>query len=167
MYYYYIGDFMNNERGYRLIFILKDKDKEESFILLESNNIEEIDSFTMNFNDLNDIKDSLNQAHNQNLNIIGAYIERIGGKNKKYEVLYKDDSFNIDKVIKKYTEYVLSHPKYFYNSPARHVKLEYVDQCLNAYFKDKNYRKIRGAYVELKELGEVSRVLDNNKGRIK
>lgn len=156
----------DNKRGYKLILI---PDDFEAFELFEKDNLEEIDDFTCGFDNLKDMSQQLNDVSRNKLNLVSAYIERVGGKHTKYNVLYSEDVFDSDKVINTYREEMLKNPEYFReNSPARFVGLEDINHCLLAYFNRKNYRDIRGAYFELKELGKEKKTLINsNKGRNK
>lgn len=157
----------DNNRGYRLMFY--DRYKEKKYLCFETSKIEEIDYFTSHFADFNEMIKSINKNRDDKYDVSYAYIERVGGKFTRYMILYRGNLFDYDKVIYEYKNYLLSHPDYFNKySPVKSVNLcfedystyeDYVSNCCYAYFLKRNYRDIRGAYVELKNLGLSKRVL--------
>lgn len=173
-----MADGKKNEsgRGYRLMFVPYMGGEDYSFSYFETLNLEEIDDFTSRFDNVDDMLKYINYRNGKNkLDVISTFIERIGGKHTRYEVMYRNDIFDSDKVVLTYKEYLLKHLKYFYNSsPVRYVNLfredyelesDYIKKCCYAYFSDNNYRKIRGAYFELKELGLSKNVVSKVKRR--
>lgn len=174
MYYDCYGDNMssykkvNDERGYRLMFTLEGR-KKTSFCCYEASKIEEIDYFTSQFYDFNDMIEHISGISSRKNDVSFAYIERVGGKSKRYIILYRGNLFDYEKVVSEYTNYLLGNPNYFYKySPVKSVNLcredsqtyeDYVKKCCVAYFSKRNYRDIRGAYVELKNLGLAKRVV--------
>ena len=167
-------DTKNNCRGYKLMFVPFMGGEDYAFMYKGSFRLEELDQFTSKFDDIQDMVSNINfrLPKEERLDIIDAYIERIGGKKAKYEVIYSSDLYDFSKVISCYSDYLINNPKYFRTkSPVRFVNgksSEYLSlaseirDCCRIYFQDKNYRKIRGAYFELKRLGLSSRVTYKN-----
>jgi hypothetical protein len=155
-----------NSRGYELVFIPYNEGVSDEFTFMTKNSLEEIDSFTTSFNGVKDMVDYINLIYGNYINVIGAYIKRIGS-DKRYYVMYCNDIFDKEMVKLKYREYLLSSPSSFRKSSVSRVRLSredyssdsnYINSCCCAYFNDGNYRKIRGAYFELKKLGYGSLV---------
>ena len=160
-----------NRRGYSLMLVPFWGGEDYSFPYLTGRNLEELDSFTCNFDDLKEMMSSINYHSGEKYDIIDSYIKRINSKRStRYEVMYRGDQFDSSRVISFYREYLLAHPKYFReHSPVSKIHLfqsdyelesTYITACCFAYFNKKNnYREVRGAYFELKKLGLANKVL--------
>lgn len=160
-----------SSRGYRLMFIPYMGGEDYSYCFLELSSLEIVDNFTSQFDNCEEMVQYITSYNGEKIDVIGAYIERVGGKKKRYEVMYHSDKFDTEKVIKGYQEYFLKHPNDFKKyASARKVRLceedyvslsNYISACCLAYFKDRNYRNVRGAYFELKRNGLDKKVILN------
>ena len=163
-------DAKNSCRGYKLMLVPFMGGEDYAFMYKGSFRLEELDQFTSRFDDIQDMVSNINfrLSKEERLDIVDAYIERIGGKGTRYELVYSGDLYDFSKVISCYSEYLINDHEYFRTkSPVRFVNgksSEYLSlvseirDCCRIYFREKNYRRIRGAYFELKRLGLGSRV---------
>jgi len=155
------------KRGYRLMVRCGNK----SICLMEAKDLEEIDALTMNFDGVYDFGALLIDLGFEFNRVDSVFIRRIDS-DKIYKVLYIDDIFDKRKVLDVYRGYLVENSDYLLeDSPVRFVSLNredyskyenYAISAFFAYFSDNNYRKIRGAYLELKNLGLGKQVLNNN-----
>ncbi len=162
---------VSKERGYCLIFVPFMGQEDYSFVYRVGRSLEELDSFTKNFQDLKEMMSCIERREGNEYDVISVYIQRLNSKHSTcYQVMYAGDCFDESKVISVYVDYLLAHPKYFCKkSPARFVNLHrsdyelestYIQACCFSYFnRENNYREVRGAYFELKELGLASKVV--------
>lgn len=184
MYYDYDGDNMREDKNksgivYRLIFVPYMGDEDYSFSVLERDSLEEIDNYTSKFNNFEDLVFYMCRNMRQQVDISRCYVRKfgrkVGSKMISYNVLYSGDVYDEDYVKLKYKEYCLANPDYFKKySPANVVNVvrddyynecSYINRCLMAWFnKDRKdaYRRVRGAYFELKKLGVIKNKSDKN-----
>lgn len=165
---------MSNDNRYKLI--MYNTNPSDGILVMSSSNLEEIDAFTMEYNNCSELIDKVREERHisGNYKYLCISKKKKNGGYKPFKVLYKWDFFDSEKVVGFYTDYILEDINRFNESPARFVNLscedysnkyDYVKLCLMTYFKTRNYRNIRGAYLILKsENYKLDKVLKNNNG---
>lgn len=152
-----------NEKGYELVFVPFIGGEDYKRVYLYKDSLEDIDRFTSEFADLNDMIVQLNAVFDENLVVDRAYVYSIADK-QCLPVLYKDDRFDKKTVISQYKKYVFWHRNFqHFLDVAESLGIkredfssrpEMLEICLSQYFENLNYVSVRDAYFALKGLGK-------------
>lgn len=159
-------------------YILYGVEKNSSkFILKRSENIKDIDKFTLCFYNSKDMEEVLNELYGTSVEIESVYLmKKVRNKEGIIPIKYKDDNYDEENVIETYKELLWSNPKLLMMSNVKHVNLDFMKRfkktgkicfgerefsmAIHAYFYHAgkiSYTKVREAYFELLELGKKTK----------
>lgn len=156
-------------------YILYGVEKDSSkFILRRSENIKDIDKFTLYFYNSKDMEEILNELYGTSVEIDYIYLIK-KDKNKEgiIPIRYKANNYDEVSVIETYKEALWPNPELLMKSNVKHVNLDFMKKfketgkirfgerefsmAIHAYFYNAgkiSYTKVREAYFELLELGK-------------
>lgn len=159
-------------------YILYGVEKNSSkFILKRSENIKDIDKFTLCFYNSKDMEEVLNELYGTSVEIDSIYLmKKVKNKEGIIPVRYKDDNYDEVSVIETYKEALWPNSKLLMKSNVKHVNLDFMrrfketgkicfgerefSMAIHAYFYNGgkiSYSKVREAYFELLELGKKTK----------
>ncbi len=166
------------------LFLITDDRNDSNYLsnkhFVYNDTLEEIDKFTMVYQDAQDLGNDINVYHVKKTFVDAVIVSKsnlfymlnhgdafpkkeekvLFAKDKDFVLQKKDNAFYDEVLIDEYKNFLLNHKKEICHSLVKYVKLgvdidesildENLDQAFYSYYKRKTYKKLRDTYFDLK-----------------
>jgi len=154
---------------YQLVFLENDA---IPAVILTRDSLKEIDAITGDYTDSFEMIAVFNELYGKDINFTKAQIRIVSKKDSKdikyvYDLVYKKDKIDYDKIKLALFEYLQKYPKDISLFDIKYLT-KYFDEVnintlVNSYFNEKaSYSKYRKTYFKLKELGALNYLKKKN-----